>query len=108
MNFCLRPDRAQSAAKGQAPCFAEPLQPREEKMSTVIDLLPDNRGVELHAYMDFRAARENVDHTFTPAMYAEMMREGVVQFFGIDVDPDTGAIISDDQNPGALAAYRSN
>jgi len=60
----------------------------------------------VHDYMTFRASLEGQKHELDPAWYERHWENnGVRRFFGVVVDDD-GLILSDSQNPTALAKWR--
>lgn len=61
-------------------------------------------GQELHEYMMFRAAREQVSYGLAPAFFTAALAMGVRMFFGIEVN-EAGELVADSQNPRAFAAY---
>jgi hypothetical protein len=60
----------------------------------------------LHQYVAYRAKAEGLPYDLDAEFFDSHFVRGVRQFFGVTLD-DQGKIVSDDQNPVALAAYRS-
>lgn len=61
---------------------------------------------ELHAYMDFRAQRENLEHGFDVEFYAHwLMHKRAEAFFGIHVGENT--LLWDEENPIAFQAWKA-
>jgi hypothetical protein len=58
---------------------------------------------ELHNYMQFRAAKEGVEHDLYPSFYREHILAGCDTFFGVEVNQD--GLVSDVQNPEALKEW---
>jgi len=66
---------------------------------------PKELADQLHSYMTFRAAKENMPHTLDKNFYLQGILQGVA-FFGIHYD--VNGIVSDAQNPTALEEWRAN
>jgi hypothetical protein len=62
---------------------------------------------ELHGYMQFRAAREGVEHTLSEEFYRQAVHAGTVSIFGVTFDEKAGELTADAQNPEALEEWNS-
>jgi hypothetical protein len=60
---------------------------------------------ELHYYMQFRAAREGVEHKLTEDYYRQALHGGIQSAFGVTFDIDEGVLLADVQNPEALEVW---
>jgi hypothetical protein len=60
---------------------------------------------DLHRYLMFRANQEGVKYGFNPEFFLYALREGITEFFGINVH--NGAIQADQQNLEAFAKWAS-
>jgi hypothetical protein len=63
------------------------------------------KGMALARYMTYRAAMEGNVHSMEPAAYGTGMRVGCEVFFGVTVNPETGELLSDDEDPELFADY---
>ena len=61
---------------------------------------------ELHAYMDFRAQRENLRHEFDVEFYVDALAHKRAEvFFGVHVGENS--LLWDDENPAAFQAWKA-
>ena len=51
----------------------------------------------IHAYMQFRAAREGVEHDLPVTFYQEAIDNGCVGVFGVETE--AGVLLADEQRP---------
>jgi|TARA_A100001037_G_scaffold103342_1_gene93993 hypothetical protein len=93
---------------GEIEDFIENVDTIDELDQILDDIKLQKTILKLKVYMDFRADKENAEHSLQKEFYLSQYDNGVRTFFGVTIDIENIKIIDDVQNPKVFKDYLDN
>ena len=93
---------------GEIEDFIENVDTIDELDQILDDVKLQKTILKLKVYMDFRAIKENVEHSLQKEFYLSQYDNGVRTFFGVTIDIENIKIIDDIQAPDIFRDYLDN
>jgi hypothetical protein len=78
----------------------EPAEAAQHSRTTL-----NEKARQIHSYMTFRAAKENLPHDLSVAYYRTFISQGINLIFGVTVG--TNGLVSDVQQPRMFAEWKA-